>query len=80
MSTANQRRATGKWPKRPCIVCGARVTNLNPATVTCDSLCTRALKAGRDRNAQAIWEATQPCTCQDGPCAGWRMTGVCDSR
>lgn len=37
---------------RLCAVCSARVRNQNPKVDTCDSVCTRAKKAGRNRVAQ----------------------------
>ena len=36
----------------PCIVCGARVKNINPKTNTCDPTCTRAKHANRTRQEQ----------------------------
>ncbi len=38
---------------RGCEICGAKVTNLNPKTTTCDPICTRAKKHGVDRIQQA---------------------------
>jgi hypothetical protein len=43
----------GEVEMRKCIICGARVTNLNPKTNTCDPMCTRAKKNGVDRIQQA---------------------------
>ena len=34
------------------MVCGARVVNQNPKTVTCDPICTKAHHAGRTRQEQ----------------------------
>lgn len=31
---------------RRCIICGARVTNMNPKANTCSTLCTKAKHAG----------------------------------
>ena len=42
-----------------CVVCGARVRNRNPKTVTCDSICTAARKAHRTRGAQIAQEMKQ---------------------
>jgi len=39
--------------KPKCIICGASTrTQLNPKCNTCDSICTRAKKAGRTREEQ----------------------------
>lgn len=45
--------------KRACVVCGARVTNLNPKCVTCDPTCTRARKNGKTREQQFQVEIAQ---------------------
>jgi hypothetical protein len=37
---------------RLCVVCGARVRNMNPKTNTCDPTCTRAKHANRTRQEQ----------------------------
>jgi hypothetical protein len=44
---------------RRCVVCGARVKNLNPKTKTCDPTCTAARKAGRTREEQQRHEAEE---------------------
>lgn len=31
---------------QPCVICGAKVINANPKTVTCSSFCTGAKKRG----------------------------------
>ena len=41
---------------RLCIVCGARVKNMNPKTNTCDPICTRAKHASRTRQEQIEYE------------------------
>lgn len=41
---------------RTCIICGAGVRNLNPKTVTCSPMCTRARDAGRTRERQQEYE------------------------
>jgi hypothetical protein len=45
---------------RACEVCGARVTNMNPRTTTCDPICTRAKKAHRTRSQQIHHEESLP--------------------
>ena len=35
-----------------CVVCGAKVRNINPRCNTCDPTCTRAKHAGRSRDEQ----------------------------
>lgn len=55
--------------RRLCVVCGARVINHNPRTVTCDEVCTAAKKAGRTRVEQIAWEMQQPVE-QSPTCAG----------
>ena len=60
MSTSKQRKAIALHPRQPCLVCGAKVINHNPMTVTCDPVCTRARKAGRTRVEQTTWEVAQP--------------------
>lgn len=37
---------------KTCKVCGARVTNFNPKSNTCDSICTRAKHSGLTRGQQ----------------------------
>jgi hypothetical protein len=37
---------------RPCEICGARVTNMNPKTTTCSSVCKRAKRNGLSRELQ----------------------------
>lgn len=37
---------------RKCVICDARVRNINPKTKTCDPTCTRARKHGRTRQEQ----------------------------
>jgi len=37
---------------RKCIICGARVTNINPRSNTCDPVCTRAKHNEVDRPTQ----------------------------
>lgn len=37
---------------RTCVVCGARVRNINQKANTCGSLCTKARNAGRTREGQ----------------------------
>lgn len=54
-------------PLRKCIVCGGRLTRRRlqdaPNASTCDTLCTRAAKAGRSRERQteaetrAVWKS-----------------------
>jgi hypothetical protein len=44
---------------RLCVVCGAKVRNQNPKTVTCDPVCTAARKAGRTRPEQLRYEMDQ---------------------
>lgn len=39
---------------RKCVVCGAAVRNMNPRTVTCDPICTRAKNNNITREAQVI--------------------------
>jgi hypothetical protein len=51
-----------KTLRRVCVVCGARVRNQNPKTKTCDSICTAARKAGRNRSTQIAWELKHPTT------------------
>jgi hypothetical protein len=43
--------------KRLCEVCGARVTNINPAVTTCDTICTRARNVGWSRERQLRYES-----------------------
>jgi hypothetical protein len=45
---------------RLCIICGARVKNMNPKTNTCDPICTAAKHAGRTRTEQLAWEMKHP--------------------
>lgn len=40
--------------KRKCIVCGAAVRNMNPKTVTCDPICTRARNSNISRYDQIM--------------------------
>jgi hypothetical protein len=35
-----------------CVICGARVVNMNPKCFTCDPICTRARHSGRTRDEQ----------------------------
>lgn len=44
---------------RLCVVCGARVCNINPSVVTCDNTCTQARKAGISRPGQLRLEMYQ---------------------
>lgn len=37
---------------RRCVICGARVRNMNPKVKTCDSTCTRARKNKVTREQQ----------------------------
>lgn len=54
-------RAGKSGPCRLCVVCGARVTNINPKTMTCDSICTDAKKNNRTRAEQIRhWVESQP--------------------
>jgi hypothetical protein len=39
---------------RKCVICGARVTNQNPLTTTCDGICTRARNNNISRFQQVI--------------------------
>jgi hypothetical protein len=39
---------------RVCVICGAKVRNMNPRCNTCDPICTRAKKNGLTREDQ-IW-------------------------
>lgn len=55
----------GLYPKinsggRICVVCGARVENMNPQCVTCDMVCTAAKKAVRTRIEQLTYEMEHP--------------------
>lgn len=45
---------------RTCVVCGARVENMNPQCVTCDMVCTAAKRSGRTRGDQLEWEILNP--------------------
>jgi hypothetical protein len=40
--------------KRLCVICGARVININPKVDTCGSICTRAKHGGRSRVDQIM--------------------------
>lgn len=31
---------------QPCVICGARVTNINPKATTCSTFCTEAKRKG----------------------------------
>jgi hypothetical protein len=37
---------------RACVVCGARIRNINPKTTTCDPICTKARNNGLKRHEQ----------------------------
>jgi hypothetical protein len=39
---------------RRCVICGARVRNINPKVNTCDPICTKAKHNGLTR-AQQFW-------------------------
>jgi hypothetical protein len=39
---------------RKCVVCGAAVKNMNPRTVTCDPICTRAKNNNITREEQVV--------------------------
>jgi primosomal protein N' len=40
--------------KRLCVVCGAKVNNINPKCVTCSATCTRAKHNGLSRVEQEV--------------------------
>lgn len=48
-----------KHTYRKCVVCGARVTNRNPKTTTCDPTCTNAKHAGWTREKQISHEMSE---------------------
>lgn len=64
---------------RLCVVCGARVINMNPRTVTCDSICTAARHIGRTRERQIKWEMNHPPRRMGNDCPGCGNIGSqCD--
>lgn len=67
---------------RKCVVCGAHVKNMNPKTVTCDPVCTRARRAARTRQEQLEFENQADIPDPDGtgcPVCGCRWC-ICEER
>ena len=53
---------------RLCVICGARVRNQNPRTVTCDETCTEARANNRTRQEQIEHELAKPSDPYEQPC------------
>ena len=61
------RRSFSRKKPRLCVICGAKVRNMNPKTKTCSELCTEQLRTGKSleqltREASEIPKVTEPDT------------------
>jgi hypothetical protein len=65
---------------RKCVICGARVRNMNPKCVTCDPVCTKAKHAWRTRVQQIKYEIDiedqAEMNTRSAATSGWRINAT----